>query len=267
MVIRTPASNSPWSTNPLGPSLPPPQGALEADYKKLLGEEFGIRFNRLFTITNMPIKRFGAILAAKGQFDEYMNLLKNAYRADNLKAVMCRDLISVDYRGYLYDCDFNQMLELPLGNQREPRHLEQLLESGRVPEKDRRRRSLLWLHGRSGIELWWRARIVASRQHHISDQSAGLADHPVSIEAFHAFDHVERTILGFDENPGQVFPQNTDTDHLQAAEEQHQRGQRGITWHIHTVEQAYAARSSSHTTAPPGQRQSPDSPRPGAVRC
>lgn len=121
--------------NPLGPSLPPPQGALEADYKKLLGDEFGIRFNRLFTITNMPIKRFGAILAAKGQFDEYMNLLKNAYRADNLKAVMCRDLISVDYRGFLYDCDFNQMLELPLGNQREPRHLEQLLESGRVPEK------------------------------------------------------------------------------------------------------------------------------------
>ena len=101
--------------NPLGPSLPPPQQALEADYKRLLGEEFGIDFNALFTITNMPIKRFGAILLSKGQYDGYMGLLKNAHRADNLKAVMCRNLISVDYQGFLYDCDFNQMLALPLG--------------------------------------------------------------------------------------------------------------------------------------------------------
>ncbi len=117
--------------NPLGPSLPPPQQALESDYKRFLGEQFGIRFNKLFTITNMPIKRFGAILAAKGEFESYMQLLKDAYQPANLGAVMCRDLISVDYRGYLYDCDFNQMLELPLGGER--RHLSDLLVADSVP--------------------------------------------------------------------------------------------------------------------------------------
>jgi len=121
--------------NPLGPSLPPPQVALEDDYKRLLGEEFGIRFNQLFTITNMPIKRFGAILAAQGQFTDYMQLLKDAYRRDNLKAVMCRNLISVDYQGYLYDCDFNQMLGLPIGGDRERRHLRDLLEHPGVPRR------------------------------------------------------------------------------------------------------------------------------------
>jgi len=121
--------------NPLGPSLPPPQGALEDDYKRLLGEEFGIRFNQLFTITNMPIKRFGAILAAQGQFEEYMQLLKESYRPENLKAVMCRNLISVDYQGYLYDCDFNQMLGLPIGGESERRHLRDLLENPELPQR------------------------------------------------------------------------------------------------------------------------------------
>jgi len=121
--------------NPLGPQLPPPQDALEADYKRLLADEFGIRFNQLFTITNMPIKRFGAILAAKGEFDDYMQLLKDAYRPDNLKAVMCRGLISVDYQGYLYDCDFNQMLGLPIGGKGKRRHLKDLLEQDGVPAK------------------------------------------------------------------------------------------------------------------------------------
>jgi radical SAM/Cys-rich protein len=115
--------------NPLGPSLPPPQQALEADYKRLLGDEFGIRFNALFTITNMPIKRFGAILLSKGQYDDYMALLKNAYRADNLKGVMCRNLLSVDYRGYLYDCDFNQMLGMPVGEGGDRPHLRDVLGS------------------------------------------------------------------------------------------------------------------------------------------
>jgi radical SAM/Cys-rich protein len=118
--------------NPLGPSLPPPQGALEADYKRLLFDEFGIVFNALFTITNMPIKRFGAVLLAKGQFDDYMALLRGAHRADNLKNVMCRSLVSVDYRGYLYDCDFNQMLGLPLGGAGRP-HLRALLDAGELP--------------------------------------------------------------------------------------------------------------------------------------
>jgi len=100
--------------NPLGPTLPPNQSALEADYKQLLMDEFGIVFNQLFTLANMPIQRFGAILLAKGEFEQYMTLLKDSYRRENLSGVMCRDLISVDYQGYLYDCDFNQMLKLSL---------------------------------------------------------------------------------------------------------------------------------------------------------
>lgn len=119
--------------NPLGPTLPPAQTQLEADYKQLLGEQFGIVFNQLFTITNMPIQRFGAILLSKGQFDDYMSLLKNAYQPANLKAVMCRSLISVDYQGYLYDCDFNQMLGLPLGASEQRRHLADLLEQPEPP--------------------------------------------------------------------------------------------------------------------------------------
>jgi len=119
--------------NPLGPTLPPPQDSLEADYKKFLAEQFGIRFNNLYTITNMPIQRFGAILLAKGEFNDYMKLLKNSYRRDNLAGVMCRDLVSADYRGYVYDCDFNQMLDLPLGGGRNPVHLKDLLNQHDIP--------------------------------------------------------------------------------------------------------------------------------------
>jgi radical SAM/Cys-rich protein len=119
--------------NPLGPSLPPPQQALEADYKRLLQEQFGIVFNALFTITNMPIKRFGAVLLAKGQFDSYMSLLRNAYQRGNLRNVMCRSLVSVDYQGYLHDCDFNQMLGLPLGGSESRPHLRDLLEADGPP--------------------------------------------------------------------------------------------------------------------------------------
>ncbi len=99
--------------NPTGPFLPPPQEALEADYKKALGERYGIVFDRLFTLANMPIARFGSTLISKGRFDEYMALLKSAHNPDNLASVMCRSLLSVDWRGRLYDCDFNQMLGLP----------------------------------------------------------------------------------------------------------------------------------------------------------
>jgi radical SAM/Cys-rich protein len=100
--------------NPQGPVLPPPQAALQQDYEKRLAEGYGIRFNRLLTITNMPIKRFGSTLLSHGQFDEYMQLLQQAHLDTNLDAVMCRSLISVDWQGRLYDCDFNQMLGLPL---------------------------------------------------------------------------------------------------------------------------------------------------------
>jgi radical SAM/Cys-rich protein len=100
--------------NPQGPSLPPPQEALEADYRRELGSKFGVEFNHLFTLANMPIQRFGSTLVSKGEFDRYMSLLRQAHRDDNLDGVMCRGLVSVDWQGRLYDCDFNQMLDLPL---------------------------------------------------------------------------------------------------------------------------------------------------------
>ena len=100
--------------NPQGASLPPPQAKLEADYRQHLGGRYGVEFNRLFTLANMPIQRFGSTLISRGQFGSYMRLLKDAYREENLDAVMCRTLLSVDWQGYLYDCDFNQMLGLPL---------------------------------------------------------------------------------------------------------------------------------------------------------
>ena len=100
--------------NPQGPSLPPAQDKLEGDYKRILGGKFGIVFNRLFTLANMPIQRFGSTLVTRGQFGDYMKLLRGAHSDANLEAVMCRTLVSVDWQGYLYDCDFNQMLGLPL---------------------------------------------------------------------------------------------------------------------------------------------------------
>jgi len=117
--------------NPQGPVLPPGQEQLEADYKRVLGETFGIRFNRLYTLANMPIERFGSTLLSKGQFQIYMKLLRDAYRAENLDAVMCRSLLSVDWQGFVYDCDFNQMLGLPVrleGQGRTRLKLSDLLE-------------------------------------------------------------------------------------------------------------------------------------------
>jgi radical SAM/Cys-rich protein len=100
--------------NPQGPSLPPAQDKLEADYKRILGETHGIVFDRLYTLANMPIQRFGSMLISKGQFNGYMDLLHRSHRDENLETVMCRTLLSVDWQGYVYDCDFNQMLGLPL---------------------------------------------------------------------------------------------------------------------------------------------------------
>jgi len=113
--------------NPTGASLPPPQAELEADYKRELGERFGIVFNQLFTITNMPISRFGAVLLANGEYHDYMALLRNSFNVDNLATVMCRSLVSIDWRGYLYDCDFNQMLELPVLASDGRQHIRDLL--------------------------------------------------------------------------------------------------------------------------------------------
>ncbi len=115
--------------NPQGIDLPPAQELLERDYKIELQQRFGIMFNHLYTITNMPIKRFGSTLISKGLFEEYMQLLKASYRKDNLSGVMCRTTLSVDWQGYVYDCDFNQMLNLPVGVSSEKTHINTLLQS------------------------------------------------------------------------------------------------------------------------------------------
>jgi len=112
--------------NPTGTSLPPSQIELQEAYQKELKERFNITFNQLFTITNMPIKRFGSYLISQGQFEPYMQQLKEHYSEANLESVMCRSLLSVDWQGYVYDCDFNQMLALPYANQG-ARHLSDLL--------------------------------------------------------------------------------------------------------------------------------------------
>jgi radical SAM/Cys-rich protein len=98
--------------NPLGPYLPPPQQALEADYRARLAEH-GVCFTSLLTLVNMPIQRFGSTLVSKGQFDDYMQLLRVSFAPANLERVMCRELVSIDWRGFVYDCDFNQMLGIP----------------------------------------------------------------------------------------------------------------------------------------------------------
>ncbi|MDX9885518.1 arsenosugar biosynthesis radical SAM (seleno)protein ArsS [Thauera sp.] len=117
--------------NPQGAVLPPPQPALEADYKRELGAHFGIVFNSLFALANMPIQRFGSMLISKGQFNGYIRLLKDNHRDANLAQVMCRSLISVDWLGRLYDCDFNQQLDLPVmgGIGDGARHLRDLLHA------------------------------------------------------------------------------------------------------------------------------------------
>ena len=107
--------------NPGGAVLPPPQKQLEADYKRELAERAGIGFNQLLVLANMPIQRFGSTLISKGQFASYMELLKSAHQDTNLDTVMCRSLISVDWQGYVFDCDFNQMLDLPLELDARPR--------------------------------------------------------------------------------------------------------------------------------------------------
>jgi radical SAM/Cys-rich protein len=100
--------------NPQGPRLPPPQAALEADYRRELAERYGIHFSSLFALANMPIQRFAAALARSGELESYRTSLRAAHRDDNLAGVMCRSLISVDWQGHLHDCDFNQQLQLGL---------------------------------------------------------------------------------------------------------------------------------------------------------
>ena len=100
--------------NPLGAFLPPPQGQLEQDYKSRLQEHFGIIFNHLYCLTNMPITRFEKFLRQRGEYERYMQLLESAFNGATLEKAMCRNLLSVGWEGSVYDCDFNQMLDLPL---------------------------------------------------------------------------------------------------------------------------------------------------------
>lgn len=116
--------------NPPGPTLPPAQGPLEALYKARLGQDHGIVFNQLYTLANMPIKRFGSLLISRGRFENYMQLLRDAHREENLDQVMCRNLLSVDWQGALYDCDFNQQLGLPIMRDGRRLHLRDLAANG-----------------------------------------------------------------------------------------------------------------------------------------
>jgi len=109
--------------NPQGASLSPDQIKLEKDYKTFLSDQFAITFNQLFTITNVPVKRFGSMLISKNEFNPYMELLQSAHQAVNLEEVMCRYQLSIDWQGYIYDCDFNQMLDLPLQNKGDKLHI------------------------------------------------------------------------------------------------------------------------------------------------
>jgi radical SAM/Cys-rich protein len=100
--------------NPVGPHLPPPQEKLEQDYKRILRDQFGVVFNRLFCLTNMPITRYATHLKLRREYEPYLDLLENSFNAGTIEQLMCRNLISVGWDGRLFDCDFNQMLDLPL---------------------------------------------------------------------------------------------------------------------------------------------------------
>jgi len=98
--------------NPVGPHLPPPQAILEQDYKRLLGEQFGIVFHQLYCLTNMPITRYATHLKLRGEYDDYTEMLERSFNTATLDQVMCCNLISIGWDGSIYDCDFNQMLDL-----------------------------------------------------------------------------------------------------------------------------------------------------------
>jgi radical SAM/Cys-rich protein len=112
--------------NPIGASLPPPQKTLEKEYKQHLSENYDVSFDSLLTITNMPIKRFGSTLISRGEFGSYLQLLESSYQEKNLESVMCKTLLSIDWEGYVYDCDFNQMLGLPFGDTEKKIHVRDL---------------------------------------------------------------------------------------------------------------------------------------------
>ena len=114
--------------NPTGLGLPPEQHKLEASYKSELDERFGIQFNKLLTITNMPISRFLDDLLRQGKYEEYLLKLINSFNPNTLDNLMCRSLLSVDWNGFIYDCDFNQMLDLAIADGDGRLHISQLTD-------------------------------------------------------------------------------------------------------------------------------------------
>lgn len=118
--------------NPLGPTLPPDQAELESRYRSELDARFGISFNSLFTITNMPISRFAEQLRRSGQHESYLGLLVNHFNPATVEGLMCRELVSVGWQGSLYDCDFNQMLEIPLAGGGRYGHIDDLDNFGQL---------------------------------------------------------------------------------------------------------------------------------------
>ena len=119
--------------NPQGPVLPPNQKELEQQYREHLSKEYDLVFNELFVLCNMPINRFGSTLISQNRFHEYMMLLKDAHKDENLDNVMCRELVSIDWQGYVYDCDFNQMLGIGMKNDKENRlHISELLSGNYI---------------------------------------------------------------------------------------------------------------------------------------
>lgn len=120
--------------NPQDAVLPPDQNQLEQAYKQHLQQQYGIVFNRLFAIANMPIQRFGSSLISQGRFQSYLALLKDNFRAENLNNLMCLNTLSIDWQGYVYDCDFNQMLALPLGSNAKPKKHVSELELDRLQD-------------------------------------------------------------------------------------------------------------------------------------
>jgi len=113
--------------NPQGPVLPPDQKSLQESYKTELKQQYNIDFNQLYTIANMPIQRFGSTLISKGTFDDYMQLLVDSYNPNIVENIMCRNTISIDWQGHVYDCDFNQMLTLPLADRHLQTHISDLM--------------------------------------------------------------------------------------------------------------------------------------------
>lgn len=114
--------------NPLGAFLPPPQRELEDDYRRELKTNYGIDFTRLLTITNMPIARFRHALIRDGEYESYMQMLISSFESENLPSLMCKSLLSVDWQGYVYDCDFNQMLKMNFNDGQKRTHLSDLGE-------------------------------------------------------------------------------------------------------------------------------------------